>query len=81
MSEILGTYPCGVPAAGPLREDAIIVGKSKLVRPVAVTEPRWTPGWRIRIAMKTTCGILMQIMFDGSTKDEMRAAKDSRKSL
>ncbi len=30
---ISGTYPCGVPAAGPLREDAIIVGKSKLVRP------------------------------------------------
>jgi len=37
MPGIPGTYPCGVPAAGPLREDAIIVGKSKLVRPVAVT--------------------------------------------
>lgn len=53
---IPGTYPCGVPAAGPLREDAIIVGKSKLVRPVSChRSPLWTPGrW------KTTGGISMQ---------------------
>ena len=45
MAGIPGTYPCGVPAAGPLREDAIIVGKSKLVRPVGChRSPLWTPG-------------------------------------
>ena len=56
MAGIPGTYPCGVPAAGPLREDAITVGKSKLVRPVSChRSPLWTPGrW------KTTGGISMQ---------------------